>query len=198
MNKIVLAAALGCSLLAGCATQLYWIGPNAARDAAECSLEAASKFAPAMYSQQVGTGYTQPSYTNCSRFGSTATCTTTGGNYVPPVQVTSDANENARNKHAAYCMITRGNRQVSEGEYRAAASGVQAQANHAPVAAQSAPDASRPDYAAIDAQVREFDEPTFASLTPTQQRIRFRAICRDAGHSRYGAKQCVDFRKTDR
>lgn len=108
---------LGLLLLTGCANNV-WVGQNPDRDMYECKLEAARQYPPALYSEQVGTGYRSPSYTSCNAAGSFLTCNTTGGNYTPPPIVTSDANSSARNSHVNYCMIQRGNRFMSESEYK--------------------------------------------------------------------------------
>lgn len=113
-NKI---SALALILLTGCASSV-WVGQNPERDMHECKAEATRHYPPALYSQQVGTGYTSPSHTSCNAIGNSVTCNTTGGNYTPPPTVTSDANSSERNKYISYCMIQRGNRFMSESDHK--------------------------------------------------------------------------------
>ena len=40
-----------------------------------------------------------------------------GGNYTPPAEISSDANENRRLAHFGRCMLDRGNKYVSKDEY---------------------------------------------------------------------------------
>ncbi len=115
MKNIITTLAL--ILLTGCANHV-WVGQNPDKDMYECKMEAAQQYAPALYSQQIGAGYTSPSYTSCNATGGFVTCNTTGGNYTPPTTVTSDANSSARNNHVSYCMIQRGNRFMSESDYK--------------------------------------------------------------------------------
>jgi len=110
-------AVLAIFFLTGCANNV-WVGTNPDKDIYECKLEAARQYPPALYSQQVGAGYTSPIYTSCNSVGGFVTCNTTGGNYTPPTTVTSDANSSARNNHVNYCMIQRGNRLMSESDYK--------------------------------------------------------------------------------
>lgn len=104
-------------LLSGCANTV-WVGQNPERDMYECKLEAARQYPPALYSQQVGTGYTSPVFTSCNGVGGFATCTSTGGQYTPPPTITSDANSDQRDNFIKYCMIQRGNRLMSESDYK--------------------------------------------------------------------------------
>lgn len=104
--------------LTGCAQKL-WYGTNAQRDLYECEMEAARSYAPAMYNTTFGVGYTAPSYTTCNAYGNSANCTTTGGNYVPPAQITLDANDGRRKNHFNYCMVSRGNSYMTKEEAKA-------------------------------------------------------------------------------
>ena len=110
-------AVLGLLLLTGCANNV-WVGQNPTSDMYECKLEAARQYPPALYSQQVGVGYTSPSFTSCNAIGGFVTCNTTGGNYTPPPTVTSDANSTSRDNHVNICMVQRGNRLMSESDYK--------------------------------------------------------------------------------
>ena len=104
-------------LITGCANNV-WVGQNPDGDMYECRLEAARQYPPVLYSQQVGTGYTSPSYTSCNAIGGFVTCNTTGGNYTPPPTVTSDANSASRDSHINMCMVQRGNRLMSKSDYK--------------------------------------------------------------------------------
>lgn len=105
-------------LLSGCASNV-WVGSNPQKDMAECELEAASKYAPALYTEQVGSGYKSPTYTYCNSFSGSVTCNSMGGQYTPPTSVTYDANSSTRKKYISYCMNQRGNRLMSTSDYEA-------------------------------------------------------------------------------
>lgn len=105
-------------LVSGCASNV-WVGSNPQKDMAECELEAASKYAPALYTEQVGPGYKSPTYTYCNSFSGTVTCNSMGGQYTPPTSVTFDANSSTRKKYINYCMNQRGNRLMSTSDYEA-------------------------------------------------------------------------------
>lgn len=117
------AAASASILLSGCAQKL-WFGQNAQRDLYECQAEASKNYSPALYNSTVGTGYRTPSYTTCNSYGNYANCTTTGGNYVPPTQITLDANQRNRETHFAYCMLSRGNQLMTQDEYNSQRSAI--------------------------------------------------------------------------
>jgi hypothetical protein len=104
-------------LLSGCANNV-WVGGNPDGDMYECKLEAVRQYPPVLYYKQVGAGYTSPSHTSCNAIGGFITCNTTGGNYTPPPTITSDANSSTRDSYVNYCMIQRGNRLVSESDYK--------------------------------------------------------------------------------
>lgn len=110
--------------LSGCA-QFEWQkdGSTTAdfnRDSYECQTEAARTYPTQVVTQQVTSGYTTPSNTNCYSSGSaygnsgyvhgnnTVNCTTTGGQYVPGTTSTIDINANNRMKAARQCMYARG------------------------------------------------------------------------------------------
>jgi hypothetical protein len=56
----------------------------------------------------LGTGYTTPMNTNCMAMGYSASCTTTGGQYVPPPMMTVDANAGVRTQVFRGCMYSDG------------------------------------------------------------------------------------------
>lgn len=162
-KKIALALVLPL-VFSGCAQKL-WYGQNPQRDIYECQQEAARAYAPAMYNSTVGVGYTTPSYTTCNAYGYSASCVTTGGNYVPPAQVTLDANSSNRNNHFNYCMVSRGNVLMTKAEYEAR--GYQS---------------SQPSY--------QSNEPT-----PRQKHIALREKCRDKYTPSFYSDECKKFRQ---
>lgn len=111
-------------LLSGCA-QFRWQKAGTTqsdfnRDSYECQTEAARTYPTQVVTQQVTSGYTTPSTTNCygsgSAYGnlgyvygnSNVNCTTTPGQHVPGVTSTVDVNANNRAQAAKSCMYARG------------------------------------------------------------------------------------------
>lgn len=105
-------------LLTGCA-QYKWQKSGATqadfnRDKYECQREAAQVYPPQVVRQQITTGYTTPSTTNCSSTGSTygnysyTNCTTTPGQYVPGASTDTDVNADSRERMGKQCMYARG------------------------------------------------------------------------------------------
>ena len=107
-------------LLSGCA-QYQWQKYGATqgdfnRDSYECQSEAARTYPTQVVTQQVTSGYTTPSFTNCSGTGSAygnagyvygnsnVDCTTMPGQYVPGFTSTVDVNANNRAQAAKSCM----------------------------------------------------------------------------------------------
>ena len=89
------------------------------RDVYKCQTEAARTYPTHMVTQQITSGYSTPSTTNCygsgSAYGgygsvygnSNVNCTTNPGSYVPGVQSTSDANAGNRKQAFNQCMYAR-------------------------------------------------------------------------------------------
>lgn len=155
MLKHITVAILVSLGLSGCAQKL-WFGASSHRDFYECKQDAARTYSPTMYNATIGNGYKTPSYTTCNAYGNSASCTTTGGNYVPPAQVTLDANQNNRDNHFNYCMVSRGNQLMTQAEYDAQGAS------------------------------RHRNE----ELTPRQEHIRLREMCRDKYSPRYNPDTC--------
>ena len=103
-------------LLTACA-QKIWVGKNAESDYYQCQAQASMAYPVAMVTTRVGSGYTSPVNTTCSNSFGTVQCTSTGGNYTPPAEISSDANANRRLAHFGRCMLDRGNTYVSKDEY---------------------------------------------------------------------------------
>ena len=103
-------------LLTACA-QKIWVGKNAESDYYQCQAQASMAYPVAMVTTKVGSGYTSPVNTTCSNSFGTVQCTSTGGNYTPPAEISSDANANRRLAHFGRCMLDRGNKYVSKDEY---------------------------------------------------------------------------------
>ncbi len=118
------ALLLALALLGGCA-QYQWQKYGATqqdfnRESYECQVEAARLYPAAIVTQQLTSGYTTPSTTNCygsgsaygvgsTVYGSSSTnCTTTPGQTVAPVTYTADANTSNRNQATQACMVARG------------------------------------------------------------------------------------------
>lgn len=99
-------------MVAGC-SHLVWEKPGASTadfqaDKGNCIGRAYSEVPPAMARATIGSGYVTPSYTNCYGYGYSASCTTTGGQYVPPAVVDYDANAGARKQVFQGCMYADG------------------------------------------------------------------------------------------
>jgi hypothetical protein len=97
-------------LLTGCVT---WSKTGATQqdfdvDKAACESQAYSVAPSAVTGVRVGSGYNQPTYTNCTGYENTVNCTTTGGGYIPPPVIYIDQNVNARNSAFANCMYKNG------------------------------------------------------------------------------------------
>ena len=102
-------------LLTACA-QKIWVGKNAEIDYHQCQAQASMAYPVAVVTTRVGSGYTSPVNTTCSNSFGTVQCTSTGGNYTPPAEISSDANANRRLAHFGRCMLERGNKYVSKDE----------------------------------------------------------------------------------
>ena len=104
-------AGLCAVILTGC--NIGWTRPNTTQaefnqDRYACQQEAARIYPTAMMQQTVGTGYQNPAQTECYGYGNNnISCTTTGGNYVPPRTITVDANANNRSTAFDSCMNAR-------------------------------------------------------------------------------------------
>lgn len=99
-------------LLTGCA-RMAWEKPGANEAEFEatkghCIGQAYAQLPPDVATTTVGTGYVTPSYTSCSGGPYVASCTTTGGQYVPPSVVQYDANAHARVSVFKGCMYANG------------------------------------------------------------------------------------------
>jgi hypothetical protein len=99
-------------LIQGCANDV-WVKPGATPADLQiargrCIGAAYNAVQPAMSSMPIGGGYTTPTYTTCSGNGYLANCTTSGGAYIPPVNVPVDLNQNARNEVFKGCMYAGG------------------------------------------------------------------------------------------
>jgi hypothetical protein len=103
--------------LAGCAT-MAWQHPykndnDYLQEKYTCINSSAKIFPPVFITEQVAPGYTTPVQTECKKSGNVkneliSSCTTSGGDYVPPVMSTYDGNENNRAKSFNACMESLG------------------------------------------------------------------------------------------
>ena len=73
-----------------------------------CSAQSAARFPPMLRQVQLTSGYITPVTTNCSGYGYSVNCFTTGGQYVPPVIITVDDNGSARNQDTRSCFFQNG------------------------------------------------------------------------------------------
>jgi hypothetical protein len=109
-----LAAFASCAValaLSACAEK--WVKPGGTPEEFEaikaaCVSTASSQFPPMIRQEQYGAGYTTPVTTNCSGFGYSVQCFSTGGQYVPPITVTVDDNAVARNQAVRSCFYAHG------------------------------------------------------------------------------------------
>jgi hypothetical protein len=109
-NRILVISAS--IVLASCA-QAVWVKPGATSADFEvtkghCLAAAYSQVPAAPSVATLGSGYQSPLVTNCSGFGNSASCITTGGQYTPPVSVPYDANAGVRNEVFRGCMYGEG------------------------------------------------------------------------------------------
>jgi hypothetical protein len=104
-------------LLVAC-TQ-YWAKPGGT-DAefeatkAACQAQASSQFPPIPQQTMLTAGYTTPVQTTCTGGGFTVNCFSTGGQYVPPVYLTTDLNETGRSSAFRACLFANGWRPVKD------------------------------------------------------------------------------------
>lgn len=112
MNKgFVLALLASVFALGGCA--FGWSRPNTTetefyQDRYQCEQEAARMYPVAMMQRTIGSGYQAPAQTNCTTYGNQISCTTDPGLYVPPAQVTEDANSLNRSYAFQSCLESKG------------------------------------------------------------------------------------------
>ncbi len=107
----------------GCA-QNVWVKPGATSSdfqvtKGRCLSAAYSQVPAAPAVATFGSGYQSPVVTNCSAFGNSANCVTTGGQYTPPVSVPYDANMGVRNEVFQGCMYGEGWTLERQGSSRA-------------------------------------------------------------------------------
>ena len=188
----------------GCTAPKLWYGNNTNRDLYECNIEAINKFAPAVYSMQIGSGYREPSFTTCSAYGWSALCNTTGGNYVPPTQVAMDANVGNREQYITYCMSSRGNVLMTKDEYDARrqtilAGNLPGGSSIAGGVGQRGLDDS---FGAkwrktMDDLINSYNGKEYESLNDVQKRVRFREMCSDTSSIGYSSNECRKFREID-
>jgi hypothetical protein len=129
MNKFFQLAAvfLALGLLTACAEK--WEKPGGTQqefDAmqAACISRASSRFPPLMREVQIRNGYTTPITTNCSALGNSVNCYTTGGQYVPPLVIPVDDNDNARSQDVRSCFFENGWHPATDHKNETAASNV--------------------------------------------------------------------------
>ena len=119
-------------IVGGCATKL-WHKSGAGQaefqiDKGACLSYAYSSIPTAPAELTLGGGYTTPTYMTCSGHGYTASCVSSGGQYVPPVRIPYDANRRVRDQVFASCMYSKGwsvltRGQIEQIQGRAAAMG---------------------------------------------------------------------------
>lgn len=97
--------------IAGCA--VGWSKPNGSledfnQDRYKCEQQASQQYPVTMVSQTIGTGYQAPANTSCQSTGRYTNCVTTGGNYIPPSTINTDANAANRSLAFSSCMSANG------------------------------------------------------------------------------------------
>lgn len=107
------AVAFVSCILSGCANRSVWVKPGATDADFEiakghCLGEAYSRVPSAPAVATFGGGYPTPAVTNCTTFGYSANCVTTGGQYTPPISVPYDTNAGARTAVYRGCMYGEG------------------------------------------------------------------------------------------
>lgn len=98
------------SVLSGCTT---WYKTGATKqdydvDSAGCVSSAYNAAPPVITSSQVGSGYQQPSDTNCTGVYNSMNCVTTGGQYIPPATIYVDQSAPAQKAAFTSCMYQKG------------------------------------------------------------------------------------------
>ncbi len=126
MNRLRRACLIGLGTLASCAPPAVWVKPGATEadfqvSKGRCLAAAYAQVPAAPAVATVGSGYQAPTVTNCSAFGNFANCTTTGGQYTPPVSVPYDANAGVRRQVYNGCMYSEGWSLERQGEVHATA-----------------------------------------------------------------------------
>lgn len=106
--RVVFAA-----LLVGSCARPVWVKPGATASDFEvakgrCLASAYSQVPSAPTVATFGGGYQSPMITNCTAYGNSANCFTTGGQYTPPISVPYDANAGVRTEVYQGCMYADG------------------------------------------------------------------------------------------
>jgi hypothetical protein len=101
------------ALLVGSCAQPVWVKPGATASDFEvakgrCLASAYSQVPSAPTVATLGGGYQSPMITNCTAYGNSANCFTTGGQYTPPISVPYDANGGVRTQVYQGCMYADG------------------------------------------------------------------------------------------
>jgi hypothetical protein len=107
--RLIIPATL---VVTGC-SRTVWVKPGATgadfqATKGQCVGAAYSQVPSAPTVATIGTGYVSPSVTNCSGFGYSASCVTSGGQYTPPASIQYDANADARTAVFKGCMYAAG------------------------------------------------------------------------------------------
>lgn len=74
----------------------------------QCEANAARLYPPIITLEQIASSYRTPTHTNCRKINKEMQCTTYGGDYIPPIISTIDANEQNRNSLFRSCMQSLG------------------------------------------------------------------------------------------
>jgi len=103
---LVLITALG-----GCAATWTKPGATAAEfdgTKASCLARARARFQPNIQHVAISNGYTTPTQTQCSGIGYMVSCTSTGGQYIPPAFMDIDTNNAPRDQDLRACFFEAG------------------------------------------------------------------------------------------
>ena len=111
--------------VAGCGPTYVWINHDRPlerwqSDVTECRDTATREVPEDQKSVQIGGGYRQPTYTNCTGNQYSVQCISTGGNYVPPIFFSYDANSSAKDDAVESCLYKRGWQKVEKQVFQSA------------------------------------------------------------------------------
>jgi len=110
-KSLTLGLVLGLFVLSGCAEK--WAKTGATEQdfeatKAACFSRASYRFPPLIRLVPVSNAYTTPVTTNCNSDRHSTSCTTSGGQFVPPTMAEVDDNQSARDQDMRACLFEKG------------------------------------------------------------------------------------------
>ncbi len=123
----VVASVTALVVLSACGTIYYWVKPGGSQseldaDKTECRVLAAGAIPRDTQQVKLTSGSRTPTMTNCSSFGRSVDCISTGGAYIPPTYYSYDANEGLRDDAVELCLQRKGWQRVTREELRSTSS----------------------------------------------------------------------------